>query len=211
MTSAAAAMTDVATTAVGATTAAAATTTVAAMIGAATTVAGTVKTTATAAATTSSPAMIAAKGVETTVEAMIVVDVHLHPPAARHRPLRVLRRHRHAAGPRGSTTWTTIFPLRQQGFPPIPWSPTGRASGSAAPPFEEAFNPGGRHLLYHPESDSLFEVLTRESYEKSFEGPDGGLLVDVTGIHWAEYAFRNGLVPNPPSNLMRNDDEHCTH
>jgi hypothetical protein len=61
-------------------------------------------------------------------------------------------------------------------------------------------------LLYHPESDSLFEVFSQRELEEAFNaGADGALLIDVTGIRWAEYAFKHGLVPNPPGNLMEDE------
>lgn len=57
--------------------------------------------------------------------------------------------------------------------------------------------------MYHPESDSLFEVFGQAALEEAFgAGADGALLVTVTGIRWAEHAFANGLTPNPPNNLL---------
>lgn len=45
--------------------------------------------------------------------------------------------------------------------------------------------------MHHPESSSLFEVFNEEEFGHLFEGSEGGNLVDVTGIKWAEAQFKN--------------------
>lgn len=47
-----------------------------------------------------------------------------------------------------------------------------------------------RRLMYHPESDCLFEVLSQEELESLMKTPDGELCVDVTDEDKAEQRWK---------------------
>lgn len=52
--------------------------------------------------------------------------------------------------------------------------------------------------MHHPESDSLFEVFGQQALNDLWSGGiDGQHCSDVTGLAWAEYAFRHNLPPQP--------------